>query len=292
MTLLLALTATTAIAGDFVYDGTVVKLHAPGVGVVWPLDVAIIGVTGTAFFTLDPLAPRRTDRVFDPPDSYNPHWNPGAAIPSDFFGHPLKFHSEALFTNGPALSVLGMGITGGVMGGDVRSGIADGLLVVESITTTGALSVSGKHFFNAPRPITSTEFQEAFPKEWASEEVQQKYGPDDDYEAFKSFPSGHTASAGAAYFSAATLLWMHTGDRKPNATFWIAEGTAAALTATTGALRVHYGVHTVADVTAGGLLGGTIGFVIPVLHGGFDPDRQANTRLEPTENGVALKGFW
>ena len=289
---LLAL-AGAALAGDFVYEGSMTTLHSPGIGVVWPIDLAVIGVGAGLYFALDPLEPlNKHSEVAEVREGYKPHWNPGARVPSDVLGHPLKFHSETLFLNGPVVTVVGLGVASGIAY-DGRSGLADSILVVQSITTAGALAVGLKHLYARPRPFTSTEFQQELPDIWASEDIQDRYGPKADYDAFKSFPSGHAASAGATYFSAATLVWLHsTDDYKLNATFYIAEGLAIGLTATTGALRVDYGVHTFSDVLWGGLLGGSIGFISPMVHSNYDPAKGMSVRLQPIENGVALTGQW
>ncbi len=293
MTLLIAL-ASLAAAGDFAYEGTTFKLHSPGIGVVWPADLAVIGVTAATYFIADSVKPGHVDETFEPLDNYIPHYHPGARIPSDFFGHPLKFHTETGFVNGPVLTVVGMGVAGGIVNGDARAGIADSLLVVESLTTVGAITALTKVQFSQPRPFTSWEFQEAFPEAEGDEHIQEMYEAEGDYEAWKSFPSGHTSSAGATYVSAATLLWLHsTDDHALNTTFFIAEGAAIALTATAGALRVHYGVHAPRDVIWGGVLGAAVGFSVPMIHSNFDPSRQqAHLRLEPLENGLALRGAW
>lgn len=121
------------------------------------------------------------------------------------------------------------------------------LLFTEALMVDGAVVELGKAAVRRPRPYTATQGVE-------------------DPEDLLSFPSGHTAWVGTiGFFSARTFDLSH--DLGP-VELGLAYGTAGALTAGMGALRVAAGVHHPSDVLVGGLIGGCIGWLVPELHRG------------------------
>jgi membrane-associated phospholipid phosphatase len=78
-----------------------------------------------------------------------------------------------------------------------------------------------------------------------------------------SFFSGHTSSAATASFFTARVFADYYPNSKLRPYVW---GVAAALPALTGYLRIRAGRHYPSDVLAGYLVGGAVGYLIPMLH--------------------------
>ncbi len=129
---------------------------------------------------------------------------------------------------------------------------------IEAITITQNVTHVVKHATRRPRPYAySEEFQDA----WAAS-VSEGERPDS--EAQRSFPSGHAATAGAWSFALAHTIGIGM-DRS-----WYLEALpyvgAAGITAWAGVLRVRAHKHFPTDVLVGGVLGATIGVLVPELH--------------------------
>ena len=244
-------------------------LEGDGVDVLWPVDIGLVGI-GTTTWVLTGGLPAANPTGRSEPrglDGLQPHWNPGALIPSDVLGHPFHFHREFGYLNLPLLTIATTSVAGGLVSKDVEVAAVDFVLMAEAMALSAGASSVLKAVISRPRPFTSEAFESAYPEVYTSHEVQAYFGEEEDFEAYKSFPSGHTSSAGAIYFSAATLIGLHANDGKIGGpVFYLAQGVALGLTVTTGILRVHYGVHHPTDVIAGGLLGGAIGVGVPLLH--------------------------
>ena len=87
-----------------------------------------------------------------------------------------------------------------------------------------------------------------------------RYGMPDSY---KSFYSGHSATAFAMAMSFARMYTRSHPGGKPGLVY----GMGIGLAAVTGTLRVDAGKHYPTDVITGALAGSAIGlFVIPALH--------------------------
>jgi undecaprenyl-diphosphatase len=84
-----------------------------------------------------------------------------------------------------------------------------------------------------------------------------------DADAYRSFPSGHAATAFAAA-AAATVLYAQ---RNPGSSWaWALGASAFASASATAWLRVESGNHYLSDVLAGALLGTLAGVAIPLAH--------------------------
>ena len=206
------------------------------------LDTAWTVATGTTWATLwfgvEPSlgpsiphgsAPQGIDRV-----SLG-RWSPGVAKASDL----------ALYTALPA--AVGLSAWAGHEQG---SSAIPALLVIQSVTTTGAIVDLAKLAVRRPRPFTWTENP--------SPEIAVATQKTD---AWMSFPSGHTAFVGAVSFSTAEIL-VHSRGIAP----WKAYGTAGLLTAGMGSLRVFAGKHYPTDVLVGGVIGAAVGLGTVALH--------------------------
>ncbi len=235
-----------------------------------PVSVAMLGF-GMATNYVVLVEPDRTRRSTDAAA----RWDPLAAHLSDLLSPAGLTEAPGLLaplflTLTPALAI------GGAYEGD-RPGLGMGAattLVVESVSTTLAVTNVLKQTIGRPRPFTSAAFEAAHPRVRTLEEYREDDGslePD----AYWSMPSGHTSMTAAAAFSVATL-WMaaevrairrRQGERAWSIVFPIlAEGAAAGATALVGSLRVQAGVHHVDDTVVGGVLGGVIGVLVPTAH--------------------------
>lgn len=119
------------------------------------------------------------------------------------------------------------------------------LLYSEALLVDGALVELTKWAVRRPRPYTATETTGT---------------PDDSL----SFPSGHTAWMATVAFTTARSIDLTT-DVSPGQRVLL-YGTAGALTAGMGILRVAAGVHHPSDVIAGGCIGAAVGWLVPELH--------------------------
>jgi membrane-associated phospholipid phosphatase len=126
-------------------------------------------------------------------------------------------------------------------GGDAAT---DMLVVGESVVLATFLTHTLKYAVRRPRP--------------------GQYSPGTPtLESELSFPSGHVSSTAAA----ATAYTMTFFLRHPESPWRFALlGGGAALTAVTGLGRVNGGMHFWSDVTAGAILGTTVGFLVPYLN--------------------------
>jgi membrane-associated phospholipid phosphatase len=167
----------------------------------------------------------------------------------------------------PIYGALDIGPDGARGGG--RGALTHGVIFAESVTVSVTLTDIVKSASRRPRPYTRTP---GF--EWEEADDQM------------SFPSGHTSTSGALSFSLAHQI-VRTQDL-PLGGQLAAYGLATAYTATTGVLRVAAAKHYPSDVVVGGLLGATIGVVVPELH------RGTGLRVSATAGtgtpGVALSG--
>ncbi|GJM35284.1 MAG: hypothetical protein DHS20C18_42850 [Saprospiraceae bacterium] len=98
-----------------------------------------------------------------------------------------------------------------------------------------------------------------------------------------SFLSGHTSTSAAATFFFARVFSDYYPDSKLKPYVW---GLAATLPAVTGYLRVRGGKHYPTDVIAGYILGGGIGYLVPLLH--KKPLKKKGLTVAPAGSGIYL----
>ncbi len=242
------------------------RVDAGVVSVRWVPDLAVTGLSLGGLALLYGQGPRSPGGVaemrgLDLPAT--PRWNPRADAISDAFSHPGAWYGANL----PVLGALGVGVYGGLREQSLGAGAAWSLVAVESVSVDLFITEILKVAISRPRPYTAPAFQQTWPEAYASETLQHDLSEAGHYDAYKSFPSGHTSSAGAISFSVATLLWQDL--RARGAAPWVAGlayGGATALTASAGTLRVAAGYHHPTDVIAGGLLGAGVGIGTARLH--------------------------
>jgi membrane-associated phospholipid phosphatase len=234
-------------------------VQAAEVTTSWKTDAPLLLGASVTYFYLGSFQSRVIGTEANPIfiDSWtHPQWNPEYEALSDFLGHPLSGKGF----NGPVLTTIGMGLAMGIQSSDMNNGLQHSVIIMESVAINGLITESLKLAVARPRPFTSQEFEQTYPDAYSGDTVQHEI---ESWDAYKSFPSGHTSSAAATYFSTATLLANSTD----NTNLKIASySSAALLTALTGWARVRYGMHHPSDVIAGGLLGGTIGFGTVQFH--------------------------
>jgi membrane-associated phospholipid phosphatase len=271
---MIALLATLCAAADTeaLVEVSPWRVRSPTITYHWLPETLGSAALFGGYFALRSIGPRDTTGVADPGglDAIgHPRWDESAQFPSDVFGDPRTLG----VLNVPWFAAIGAGVYGGLSDDSAAAGAAHGLIVIESIAASIAITEVLKLSISRPRPYTSEAFQEAWPE--AYEEGH--------FAAWKSMPSGHTSTAAAASFSAATLVMMHGGS--PALRAGVLTG-ATAITATTGYLRVRAGVHHPTDTIVGGLLGAGVGMGNAWLHRSREPVAVGDARLD----GLRLSG--
>lgn len=130
------------------------------------------------------------------------------------------------------------------------AGLRAAVIVLESTALSAAAVQSFKFFVARERPFA-------------------RYGHGDssttysltDRDSHLSFPSGHTALATSLGVSLAMTASLEDSRAAP----WL-WGAAAAMSVSTGALRMIAEEHYFTDVAAGALLGAASGVIVPLLH--------------------------
>ena len=285
-----------ATAGDADFQTSPWRADAGPVHVLWAPDIVIMGAGFGSYFLLRDAGGANAGAVSDPHglDAIGqPTWGPTAGAASDFFGHALKYKG----LNMPVLSIVGVSVFGGIrhgsgLGSGLGAGSAYFLVSMEALALNLGVTEALKVGFGRPRPYTSVAFQEAYPDVYASDGIQETLGEGSHYEAYKSWPSGHTSSSAVTSFCTATLIWRDL--RESGAPPWVAGvsyGAATALTATTGFLRVKAGWHHTSDVISGGVLGAAIGTGVALWHtsGAIQPSVASNEDGTPV---LSVGGVW
>ena len=78
-----------------------------------------------------------------------------------------------------------------------------------------------------------------------------------------SFPSGHTSAAASGFGAYTTTFWLRHPDSPER---FVVLGAAILATGLTAYGRVGGGMHFYTDVIAGAILGGAIGYLVPMWH--------------------------
>ncbi len=267
------------------------QVRSPTITYTWaPELLGTIGLLG-GYLALRSIGPRETGSEADPSglDAWgHPRWSEATLPVSDVFGDPRTYG----ILNVPWAAAIGIGVYGGLADDSAAAGAGHGLIVIESVAVSIVITEILKVSIARPRPYTSAAFQAAYPEAYAGEYIQEALGEEGHLSAWKSMPSGHTSTAGAATFSAATLLLLH--DDRTGVKIAALSG-AGALTATAGWLRVRAGVHHPTDTIAGGLLGAGVGVGTAWLHRSSALRAAAALRIDRvglTESGVTVAGRW
>ncbi len=194
--------------------------------------------------------------------------------------------SDVLMFGGVALPVIYHGVEAGLYRRNFGRRYATDLLIyAEALAVNLLVTETLKFAVDRHRPFTYLDPDEVDPS-LRDELVEEQAEVD----SAKSFPSGHASMSFAAAVAGSTLLTMKLAKRgtpqakAAMAVTWIA---SVGLASTTAALRVVAGKHYPSDVTAGALIGTTIGAVIPLAH--LRPrawKRWSNVDVVPSAIGV------
>lgn len=287
-----ALLTLTALAGEPAdFDASLLRLRSDELSYYWAPELLGTGALVAGYFVFSDLKPTHVGGVAELRGldaAKDPRWSPEAQAWSDLLGNPLTLSGLNL----PVLSVLGVGVWGGVKDRNALAGAMHAMIVLEAYGVDIAVTELLKVGISRPRPYTSAAFQAAYPDLYASDEVQENLGAEGHYDAYKSMPSGHTSGTGTTAFSIATLLYRDAATH--GGPVWVAPvafGSAGALTATVGALRVAAGRHHPTDVIVGGLLGAGVGTGVAWLH--TLPGAQGlSLGVEQGGPAVAWGGVW
>lgn len=206
---------------------------------------------------------------------------PPGGIDAPFAGRPevegaVPLASDLLAFGGVGVGVVGASLYGALhrgpgADGRGRDALAHGVVFAESVTVSFTITDLMKTASRRPRPYAQADgfVAEAGDDQW-------------------SFPSGHTSTAGAVGFSLAHQI-ASTSDLSTGTRVGL-YGAATALTATTGALRVAASKHYPTDVLMGGLLGASVGIVVPELHRRSPVQVTAN--VDGDRRLVGVSGVW
>lgn len=124
--------------------------------------------------------------------------------------------------------------------------IGDSLVVAESLALTATVQTVLKFAFRRPRPANYLPGQGA-----------------EDIDLQLSFPSGHVSMVAAATTALTTTIFL----RHPESQIrYVALVAGIVLSGLTGFARVEAGQHFPTDALTGLLLGGAVGFAVPILH--------------------------
>lgn len=126
-----------------------------------------------------------------------------------------------------------------------------GLLLLETVAANASMTFLTKYAVKRPRPFVYDPAVSLTDKQSSSARL--------------SFVSGHTSSTASLGFFTAKVFSDLNPTSKWKPVVWT---VGLVLPAVVGALRVSAGRHFVTDVVAGYVLGGLIGWGIPMLHKG------------------------
>ncbi|MGB1016897.1 MAG: phosphatase PAP2 family protein [Nannocystaceae bacterium] len=206
-------------------------------------------------------------------------YRPGAATASDIL----------MFT-GIAAPAIYHGVEAGLRKRDfgIRYG-TDMLIYAETLAVNLLVTETLKFAVGRYRPFTHINPDAVDP------EIRDKLVEDQgEVDSSKSFPSGHASMSFAAAVAGSTLLTMKLAGRKTPAAkaalavTWIA---SLGLASTTAVLRVVAGKHYPSDITAGALIGSTIGAVVPLAH--LRPRRwsRRRARVDVMPSAIGARGL-
>lgn len=147
------------------------------------------------------------------------------------------------------------------------------VLFVEVMLLNAGLTNISKSIFQRPRPYV-------FDENWDPVRILSSNDR-------AAFVSGHTSGAAAGAFFFARVFSDYYPKSKLKPYVW---GLAIGMPALTGYLRVRAGRHYPTDVIAGYLLGGSIGYFVPLLH--KKPTKKSRLTFAPTGAGLYLSYKW
>jgi undecaprenyl-diphosphatase len=193
------------------------------------------------------------------PQQISPTFNPNTLLAID-----RGAVTQHVDPNAATLSNVGIGlalgfavldpIATGFRERSAMSGLVDGVLYVETLTVTMAVTNLAKVAVRRPRPLAYTA---------AAQHKDDPGYSNTDTDSSLSFFSGHTSTT-AALAATATYLAFARSPRSVRPWLTLIAGTA--LTSFVGFERVRAGKHFPTDVLAGAMAGAGVGLLVPHLH--------------------------
>lgn len=160
-----------------------------------------------------------------------------------------------------------------LMGSTIDDADGDKLLIYgQSIAVNALLGGITKRLVQRPRPYM-----------YSHDPRVQRYAKDQGDDGYLSFYSGHAALSFGAAVTGAYLLGASGASRPARALAWSGGMMVAATTAN---LRVRAGKHFYSDVIVGGLIGMSVGYLVPALHADGDPYRPSGEELAAGAAGI------
>jgi membrane-associated phospholipid phosphatase len=153
-----------------------------------------------------------------------------------------------------------------LMGSTIDDADGDRLLLYgQSIAINSLIAGVAKRLVQRPRPYL-----------YSKDPLVQRYAKDEGDDAYMSFYSGHAALSFGAAVTGAYLLGASGTSRRIMPFAW---SSGLMLAAATSSLRVRAGKHFYSDVLVGGLIGITVGYVVPALHADGDPYKPSGSEI-------------
>ena len=146
-----------------------------------------------------------------------------------------------------------------------------GLMYTETLLLTNGITLLTKNIALRPRPLA---YNPAWPMETRISSSSRF-----------SFFSGHTSMAASMTFLTAKIISDYTDKGYVKAIAW---GLGASIPAAVGFFRVSAGKHFLTDVVTGYIVGGAIGYLVPVLHRKKVENPKVEVSLLPGMNSATL----
>jgi membrane-associated phospholipid phosphatase len=160
-----------------------------------------------------------------------------------------------------------------LMGSTIDDADGDKLMVYgETIAINTLIAGVTKRLVQRPRPYV-----------YSSDPAVRRYQRDQGDDAFLSFYSGHAALSFGAAVTGAYLLGASGENRTARALAW---GGGLLVASATSNLRVRAGKHFYSDVLIGGLVGISVGYLVPALHADTQPYKPSGEELAAGAAGI------
>lgn len=247
------LVAPAAHADDDVIPGH--RIDRPGAGAV--IGLALVGAGVASLIPARPAAPRWQRQLWPGDERAHDNLSARAASVSDGL-LAASLVAPVLYLTGPT----------------IEDADGDRLLVYGEVMAINAgLAQLAKMVVQRPRPYL-----------YGTSAAAKAYARDQGEDAWRSFYSGHAALSFGAAVAGAYLLGASTDRGGGRQVAWAAGLGVAAATAN---LRVRAGKHHVSDVVIGGVVGVTVGYLVPALHADATPYAPTGAEVMAALAGIA-----
>ncbi len=160
-----------------------------------------------------------------------------------------------------------------LMGTSIDDADGDKLMIYGQTLAVNTLLVGViKRLVQRPRPYL-----------YSKDPAAVRYAKEQGEDAFLSFYSGHAALTFGAAVTGAYLVGASGASPSARALAW---GGGMMLASTTANLRVRAGKHFYSDVIIGGLVGISVGYIVPALHADDAPYAPSGTEIAAGAAGI------